>query len=328
MPNPHPNWEDINSNSREQLIQMLKDLEIPYFSSATNRELKQIISARFNPNDKVAQNKVTKIFTETRYKRRANISQKTRRFALIIIFTIFVVFWINKFTSPLPYCTGNDIDSDVKCRPCPENAKCSKQKAKCPKHQFLTPLGCRPYETKKMYKHAYRASKYIARRDADCLEAPGNLTVESFKVLFPDVDTSIFENEKELNVLIINGTVRSTKPSPSYVCQALNAMESHPNIIGPIVLTIASICFYYIGRRIKRKNIEEAKNLAKLAHKILATTDKQIYIYDMKVQLRAKNPHIDRLWKNVVKYIENDSHVIVGVMGARHEVYWKWIHHE
>ena len=328
MPIPHPNWEDIDSNSREQLIQMLKDLEIPYFSSATNKELKQIISARLNPKDQIAQQNVKKIFTETRYKQRAKVTQKTMRFTgFLLAFTIFLIF-ANRFTSPLPYCTAGEKPEIHKCRPCPDSATCTKQKAKCPKYEFLSPLGCRPYETKKMVKHALRASRYIARRDADCIDSPEDLTVDSFHILFPDINISIFETEKDLNIIIDNGTVHSTKPKPSIVCLAIQLMDNNPNIIGPIVLVITSICIYYIALRIKRKNIEEAKDLAKLAHKILATTDKQIYIYDMKVQLRAKNPHIDRLWKTVVKYIENDSHVIVGVMGARHEVYWKWIHHE
>ena len=179
-----------------------------------------------------------------------------------------------------------------------------------------------------MIKHAIRASNYISRREGDCIEKRSNLTSEHFNILFPDVNLSIFESEEELNVKVVDGIVLSTKPTVTYTCKAINFLEENPNITGPIVLLLTAAIIHAITAKLKKKDKEQAKELAKHAHKILATTDKQIYIYDMKVQLRAKNKRIDRLWKSVVKYIENDSHVIVGVMGARHEVYWKWIHHE
>jgi hypothetical protein len=71
--------------------------------------------------------------------------------------------------------------------------------------------------------------------------------------------------------------------------------------------------------------MEDAKELAKQAQKILSTSDRHIYMYDIKVQLRAKNPNIDELWKYVVRFIEEDSHIESHVVGARHEAYWKWI---
>lgn len=326
MPIPHPNWNDIDSNSRDQLIQMLKDLEVPYFDSATNNELKQIISFRLNPTDKVAEKKVKEIFTTTRYKKRTIVTKNTKRFLtfFVIIFAFFIS--ANRITAPFPYCDSGI--ENAKCRKCPINATCEKGKAKCPKGEFLSQFGCRPYEYKKLYKHAMRASKFISRRDGDCIDKLDPIPIERFNILFPDIDVSIFDIEQGFGVSIINSTLVSNNPQSSFVCKTITWMEKYPNIVGPIVIFLSGAIIYYIYHAIKNRDIEEAKKLAKLAHKILATTDKQIYMYDMKVQLRAKNSRIDRLWKSVVKYIENDSHVIVGVMGARHEVYWKWIHHE
>lgn len=324
MSNLHPNWDDIDSNSREQLIQMLRELEVPYFASATMKELKLILQNRLDPTNKDIQRQVRLIFTESRYKKRTSISIKTIRILLIISIAIIGFFTFNYITRPLPYCTGSEKTGT--CRPCPQLAKCSAYKAKCVSGYYLSDLGCYPTRYKKIFALANRGAKFVHRRDGDCLEHKDLLTIENFNILFPDVNTSIYSEFPKFNIKISNGTIKSTKPQVTYVCQVINAMERNPNIVGPIAIIILTILAYTIWKTQHEKDKAIARDLAKLAHKILATADKQIYIYDMKVQLRAKYRSIDRIWKTVVKYIENDSHVIVGVMGARHDTYWKWNH--
>lgn len=323
MSNLHPNWDDIDSNTRDQLIQMLKELEVPYFASATMNELKLILQNRLDPTDKDIQKQVKLIFTESRYKKRTSLSIPTIRYLILICLSIVALLVFNYATRPLPYCT-NKRKSD--CRPCPQSAKCTAYKAKCPQGFYLSDLGCYPTRYKKIFAYANRGAKFVARRDGDCIERKDPLTIENFQILFPDVNASMYDEFSKFNIQIINGTLKSTKPSVTYVCQIINAMEANPKIVGPMTIIVMIIIIYTVWKHQHEKDKELARDLAKLAHKILATADKQIYIYDMKVQLRAKYRNIDRIWKTVVKYIENDSHIIVGVMGARHDTYWKWNH--
>ena len=94
-------------------------------------------------------------------------------------------------------------------------------------------------------------------------------------------------------------------------------------VVGQLTIALVLVLAHLIGRRAHTRRMEMARELARQAHKILATTDQKIYIYDMKVQLRAKFAGIDRIWKYVVRFIEEDSHVLV--VGARHQVYWRWV---
>ena len=103
-------------------------------------------------------------------------------------------------------------------------------------------------------------------------------------------------------------------------------MDEQSNIFGPIVIIIFMLISVFLVKQRRKRKLEIAKNIARRAHKILATTDGQIYMYDMKVQLRHEFPNIDKYWKLTVRFIEGDSHVLVGVTGSRHDVYWKWIH--
>jgi hypothetical protein len=79
------------------------------------------------------------------------------------------------------------------------------------------------------------------------------------------------------------------------------------------------------SRRARAANLKAAAEIAAHAHRILATTDRAIYQYDLKAQLSAKCAGLDRIWGKIVRAIEENPHVCVGVAGSRHEIYWKWI---
>lgn len=318
----HPNWEDLQANSRLQLFQMLKELEVPAFPTATTNELITIIESYLHPDDTKKRKEVIEIYTKNRNQNRRKRPHRIIRTIAIIIASVLFISAIRYIGRPKPYCVKQN---QVKCRPCPDLATCSKRKAKCPGKTVLTKVGCRPKSQKKSYKAAAHASRFIAERQGDCIQPLDPLTVENFQKIFKSVDISIFSKEPGFNIEIVNDTLVSNSPLIPKICVIMNSMESYADFIGPVVIALISLFAFWLVKQNKNHNYEIAKDLADQAHKILATSDKQIYMYDMKVQLRARYTNIDKVWKLVVKLIEDDSHVIVGVVGARHEVYWKWV---
>ena len=318
-------WEDVESNSRDDLLQIMKDLELPYHSSMTHEQLvaivKNHVAGGVNP---VTRAKVRQIYTHDRYIRKFSLPALFVHRVIFFIVCVILLLLLHRLSLPPPFCSSDR--KFEKCRPCPPGGRCSRGRVTCPKGTFLSVLGCRSKIEKKTIRRALKASIYIADRDGDCIEAKPYLTTEEFSYVFPKVNLTFLASEPGFNIEVVNGSVRSTDPSPAMVCRFMNAIEHNANITGFVSFAIITAVIIYLVRRRKHERMRLAMDIAKQAHKILATTDKQIYMYDMKVQLRARYPNIDSLWKWVVRYVEDDSHVLVGLVGASHEVYWKWLH--
>ncbi|OHT15564.1 hypothetical protein TRFO_02911 [Tritrichomonas foetus] len=321
----HAHWDDLYANTRPQLFQMLRELEVPSFPTATNDELIAIIESRLDPKDSNKKAIARQIYTTLSYKQRTQQSFMLPRI-IAVTFVLFLVYLIASFfTAPLPYCSDTIT---TKCRQCPDNANCARKKAKCGEDSFLSAVGCRKKSSQRLYTAAGHIAKYIAQRDGDCINDYPRLTLEEFTNMFPSFQPSIFQNETGFGIKIEDNYIFALKPKVPKICKVINAIDNNPNIIGPIIIGLCVLLFYYLYKRRHQNRIDKAKELAQEAHKILATTDQQIFMYDMKVQLRAKFSAIDSIWKYIVSFIEEDSHVLVGVVGARHEVYWKWVHNE
>ena len=318
----HAHWDDLSANTRLQLFQMLRELEVPSFPTATNNELIAIIESRLDPKDANKKALARQIYTTLSFKERSKKPfMLTRLFAITLV--IFIAYIVMSYLfSPLPYCTDRIT---TKCRQCPDNAKCGRKRAKCDDDSFLSVVGCRKKANKKLYVAAAHIAKYIAEYDGDCINENPPLSIKNFQEMFPDFSYSIFLNESDFGIVVENDTIFAKKPKIPRVCRMINAIDQHPNVVGPIIIAIAILLTYYLMKRRRQNRIDKAKELAQEAHKILATTDKQIFMYDMKVQLRAKYAAIDPIWKYIINFIEEDSHVLVGVVGSRHEVYWKWV---
>ena len=317
----HAHWDDLALNSRQQLFQIMRELELPYFSTATEDELRTIIRSRLDPKDKALARQVSEIYRSIRHKKRARNPYMRVRFAALVLVLVGVGFGLSRVNFQRPYCSTDK--SFKKCRPCPEGATCTGGRAKCPDGYFLSAVGCRSAVNQKRYRLVHRAAKFVARREGDCVQPKPPLTVDEFRHRFPNVALDVYERETEFGVYVANGTVRSRKPVLPTACKIVKAMEEHSNVVGQLTIALVLVLAHLIGRRAHTRRMEMARELARQAHKILATTDQKIYIYDMKVQLRAKFAGIDRIWKYVVRFIEEDSHVLV--VGARHQVYWRWV---
>lgn len=317
-------WDDFPSNTYEELVQKMNDFELPYFQGMTREQLMMILENHMNRgSDPSIAKEVHNIYTKERHLKRRNISGELFRYILFFLFCIILFFLLHMWHSPPPYCTGEHTKN---CRPCPDKAICIKHRAKCPKSCYLSKLGCRLKSERKTIQRALRASAYIADRDGDCIDPKPFLTVDEFAYLFPKANLTFMLSEASFAIEMVNMTLRSRSPMPSPVCRLLDAIDRHENEVGSAVLVLIVCAF---ARLVKARNARMKKlamEIAKQTHKVLATTDKELYIYDIKVQMRAHYPNIDKLWKYVVSYVEEDSHVVVGVFGARHEVYWKWVH--
>lgn len=332
-----PHWDNIEDNSLEQLVVMCRELEVSYFEDATLDELRIIVNYHLNPSDMDLKAKYRDVFLKNRYKRKISFKKSTFRFIFLIFFSYIIFSLVNHIAMPVPYCNSGTNTTDEgenrikKCRKCPGNSTCVNGSSFCPEDQFLSVLGCRPNYQKKKIKSAIEAANYVSLRDSDCIQLLEPLVFSDFKVLFPDTNISIFEEEPELG-LVIETTkegvviIRSHNPDYGFVCSILNSIERNYNLFGfsSIILFLVLINKYFI-RRLRNYRDEISLKLAREAHKILSTSGKEIYQYDMKVQLRAMYSKIDVVWKYVVRAIENNPHVIVGVKGARGLVYWKWV---
>ena len=317
----HAHWDDLAVNSRQQLFQIMRELELPYFPSATDEELLTIIRSRFEPKNKELAKKTAEIYRLIRHKKRALHPYMRVRFAALLFVLFLVGFVMSRVNFRRPYCS--DDKSFKKCRPCPAGATCVGGKAKCDTGYFLSAVGCRSVQDQNRYWLAQRGAKFVARREGDCVHPKPPLSVDQFVHRFPTVSLAMYEREPDFGVYIVNGTVRSHKQILPFACKIVRTMEAYPNIVGQVTIVLFIVVAHVLGRRAHMRRLEMARELARQAHKILATTDQKIYIYDMKVQLRARFAGIDRIWKYVVRFIEDDSHVLV--VGARHQVYWRWV---
>jgi hypothetical protein len=190
---------------------------------------------------------------------------------------------------------------------------------------FLTIVGCRKKEFRHAYKWGERAAFYIAQRDGDCVDPLPPLRVEEFEELFPKTNLSFLEKEPGLGVIVEDGTVRSKQPRRGLVCGILGWMEERQSFVGLASLGLMAVIVVSLSRKKRAENQRRAGEIAAHAHRILATTDRAIYQYDLKVQLTAKFGKVERIWGSIVKAIEENPHVCVGVAGSRHEIYWRWI---
>ena len=179
----HAHWDDLSSNSRSQLFQMFRELEVPFFPNATNEELITIIESRLNPDDSAKKASARQIYTSFNSKQRSKKPFYLARlfFVTFLIFLIYII--VTYITSPLPYCSDNenmiDENGNSKCRKCPDNANCGNKRAKCDKNSFLTVVGCRSKSKKKLYYAATQIANYISERNGDCINPNSNLTLES-----------------------------------------------------------------------------------------------------------------------------------------------------
>ena len=249
--------------------------------------------------------------------------------ALIVFFLIFFAIHItNHLFPPTIFCNDSlhNITSKNTCHPCPDGAICSSYYPVCENSTYiLTNIGCRPQNQTLEIKLATNAAEYIHDRCGDCIESLPPLSLIKFQKLFPKVNISIYEKEPLFNIAIINDTIISKSPHSGTLCQLLELLKNNQFFVGTITLSIIVFLCIYLLRFLHSQDIENAKMLAKKAHKILAMSNNTVYMYDLKIQLRDKFAKIDRIWKHVVHFIEDDSHVLVGVTGSRHEVYWKWV---
>jgi hypothetical protein len=165
----------------------------------------------------------------------------------------------------------------------------------------------------------------LSESAGNCVDPKQPLSIQQFEKLFPSVSLSLFEKEPAFEIAIRNGSVLSTKPEITRFCRFIETIESHSDFAGLVLMGLSILAIRQWHVLSQRKRVEAARELAKQAHKILATSNRRIYMYDLKVQLRARHSGIDSLWKLVVKFIEEDSHVLVRIPGARNAVYWQWV---
>lgn len=318
-------WDDFPSNTREELVQKMNDFELPHFPGMTKDQLMLILENHIKRGtDPELAKKVHNIYTKERHTKRRNISKEIMRYTIFFLLCVIFLFLFHVWRAPPPYCTAKN--SLVNCIPCPDNAVCSKHRATCPKHYYLSKVGCRQKSQRKAIKHALCAAAYISDRDGDCIDPKPFLTIDEFEYIFPKANLTFILSDDVFGIQRVNDTLRSKTPVPSPVCTLLSAIDRHENEVGFGVLFLLVCTFVKIMSVRAERQKKLAMEIAKQTHKVLATTDRELYIYDIKVQMRAHYPNIDKLWKYVVKYVEEDSHVVVGVFGARHQVYWKWIH--
>jgi hypothetical protein len=317
-------WDDLADNSREELLQIMNDMQLPYFHTITSEQLMAVIRQQLKPLVNECDDEVAKIYTKDRHIKRFDFPVLLVHRLVIICMLVGTVLIYHRMTAPPPFCFGRHPAAG--CRPCPEGANCGNGWPKCSEGYLLTIAGCRSKKLKKQYRAAQKAARYIAERDGDCVDIPPPLTEADFRDLFPKVDLAFLKKEPAFGIITQNGTVQSLKPKLSLICRILTKMDQNVNLFGGCAVAFVAVAALYIWNRRNVERRELAREIAKQTHKILSTTDKEIYMYDIKVQLRVKYPQIDHLWKYVIRAVEEDSHVLVGTVGARHEVYWKWIH--
>jgi hypothetical protein len=274
--------------------------------------------------DPVLERQTRAMYCQDRHISRFNVPVILLHRLLFIAAILISIFALRRWLAPNPSCSpGAD---DKACIPCPDGATCRRGGVTCPPGQILSRAGCRPKAHWRAYKWAERAAHEIASRDGDCIELPGPLSVDDFAELFPKTNITFLTSEPCFGIVVVNGTVRSLKPSLGFVCRLIAGMEANPDFFG--FLSVASFTGVFLFC-IRRRNLAKAKlarKIAKQVRKILATTDHTIYQYDVKVQMRVKYGGVDGVWKQVVRFVERDPHVCVGVAGSRHETYWMWVH--
>jgi hypothetical protein len=178
----------------------------------------------------------------------------------------------------------------------------------------------------KAYKTATKAASYIAERDGDCIEPQPFLSIHAFAELFPKTNLSFIESEPKFGIIDVNGTVRSLNPQAGIACRLLAKIDENTELVGLATFLLIVSGIWKIFRRRHEEKLKQAQEFAGQVCQILSTTDREVYQYDVKAQFRTKYRGIDAIWKYVVRYVEENSHVCVGVFGTRHEVYWKWTH--
>ena len=317
------NWEDLESNSILELQKMMMELEIPIIINASKKELIPIIENKLKPNS-ISNEKIKTIYISHTKTSKSKIPLYLIRIIIISILILFFNILIKRINRPKPFC--NNYLYSNNCLECPKGAICKKGKAKCEITEYLTSFGCKLRNKRRIYKNLIRASNYISKRAGDCIFNYPPLTLKQFEKLFPTITLNQFNEELDFNIYFDNNSIYTLKPSIHSICFILEYLNKNYFFIGTIIFLILIIFIYKFNKNLNNFKIEKARELAKNAHKILSTTDKQIYMYDMKVQLRSQYQKIDEIWKYCVKAIEDNSHVLVGVVGVRHEVYWKWIH--
>lgn len=292
-------WDDLTLNSREELIKMFGELELPIFENATKQELVTMLNLYLkNPNDKSIAQMYAKRKKHFRFP-----FHKFRMFTitLFIMILIYICFIVN--------------DDDIRNK---NNLN------KCKENMFLSIVGCRNKKFKKLYMYAYHISIYISKLEGDCIYNH-RITSQEFKNKFSMINLSFYEIEKGFGIYVDNNNnVRSSKPIASLNCRIIKSMEKRIQIYGFIFMGIFIILTFLFIKKKQHKKTEHARELANQALKILSSINKYAYAYDIKVQLRAKEPNIDSLWKYIVKYVEENQHVTVRVARTRNEVYWKW----
>ena len=292
-----PQWDEMRANSRDQLITMMKDLEIPYSQQFTTGQLRLILQTYLEKPSEFKQS-VSNLYTKERYKKRHLKIILALKISFFLIFSFIILQFLWRFIIHPPYCTSNNMQKYLfrQCMECPSFAKCTKSKAKCLKStDFLTSIGCRPKSHKNQYRLALYAARYIHFHDGNCFEPYKSISIEQFSKLFPRVNTSLYETDPYFNIKILNISgsnqselyIKSLNPHSGLLCKSLKTAEENPTFMGILIFTIAFLIFYRRYKRKHNKNMTIARELAKQAHKILATSDKQIYMYDIKVQLRA-----------------------------------------
>jgi hypothetical protein len=316
-------WDDFTSNSRDELLQMMNDLELPYFPSMTTAQLSAAIRSRVI-DDPILHKQTRAMYCHDRHTSRFNVPVILLHRLLFVAAIVISIVALGRLLAPNPYCgPGRDPKT---CAACPDGATCRRGRVICPPGQILSLAGCRAKAQRRDYKWAERAARDIAARDGDCVELPGRLTVADFAELFPKTNITFLTSEPGFAIVVLNGTVRSLRPRPGFACALIARMEANPDFFGFLSVVGFTGVFVFCVRRRSLTRTKLARKIAKQVRKILATTDHTIYQYDIKVQMRAKYGGVDGVWKQVVRFVERDPHVCVGVAGSRHETYWMWVH--
>lgn len=187
-------------------------------------------------------------------------------------------------------------------------------------------IGCRHQTQKSIYHKAEKAAKYLKQRDGNCLIHNTPLSVSDFRRLFPKIDLEIFHREPSFNIQLTNSSIFSIDSYSPVFCRIIEFVEKKSNFFGPSFLVIIIGFSWIFFKAQRQKKLLRCKKLANHALRLLSSTNKSIYIYDMKVQLRHQEKNIDSLWRSIVKFVEEDSSILVGAAGDRRNCYWKWIH--
>lgn len=277
---------------------MFEELELPVYANATKQELVNILCTYLNePKD----HSLIDIYAKQKHHWKFPLN-KFRVFAILLFGIILLYFF--------------DVVED-------EHIGHMRNELRCKNDMFRSYVGCRNRKLKKTYQYAHLVSKYISKLEGDCIHNQ-SITRKEFENRFPKINLSFFEKEKGFGIYVIDDVIKSTKPIISLNCRILKSMEERIQIYGFFFMAIFVFLSYLFIKKKQIKKNEQARELANQALKILSSLNKYAYAYDIKVQLRAKEPNIDSLWKYIIKYVEENQHVTVRVARTRNEVYWKW----